>query len=194
MGGGDKSHPQQSGHDVNTQNADRQDGGWNGFGASVFVKTKQTHSTVTVSAYSKTKSFWHGLQIFKRTLFKIIRDTKGTFHAKMSLIKDRNGMDLPLDQCNEYRWGYHCITCTRGRRSEQRWQRIPCITSDHLVEDRWNGGLRFCGQLLSSQYSRTFSFPPSVYMVSVGTTSSCNRTCSPFSMVLYIPLLRVTFA
>ena len=29
-----------------------------------------------------------------RDLFKIIRDTKGTFHAKMGLIKDRNGMDL----------------------------------------------------------------------------------------------------
>ena len=29
-----------------------------------------------------------------RDLFKKIRDTKGTFHAKMLLIKDRNGMDL----------------------------------------------------------------------------------------------------
>ena len=29
-----------------------------------------------------------------RDLFKEIRDTKGTFHAKMGLIKDRNGMDL----------------------------------------------------------------------------------------------------
>ena len=29
-----------------------------------------------------------------RDLFKKIKDTKGTFHAKMSLIKDRNGMDL----------------------------------------------------------------------------------------------------
>ena len=29
-----------------------------------------------------------------RDLFKKIRDTKGIFHAKMSLIKDRNGMDL----------------------------------------------------------------------------------------------------
>ena len=29
-----------------------------------------------------------------RDFFKIIRDTKGTFHAKMGLIKDRNGMDL----------------------------------------------------------------------------------------------------
>ena len=29
-----------------------------------------------------------------RDLFKKIRDTKETFHAKMSTIKDRNGMDL----------------------------------------------------------------------------------------------------
>ena len=29
-----------------------------------------------------------------RHLFKKIRDTKGTFHAKMGSIKDRNGMDL----------------------------------------------------------------------------------------------------
>ena len=29
-----------------------------------------------------------------RDLFKTIRDTKGTFHAKMGTIKDRNGLDL----------------------------------------------------------------------------------------------------
>ena len=29
-----------------------------------------------------------------RDLFKKIRDTKGTFHAKMGSIKDRNGMDI----------------------------------------------------------------------------------------------------
>ena len=29
-----------------------------------------------------------------RDLFKKMRDTKGTFHAKMGTIKDRNGMDL----------------------------------------------------------------------------------------------------
>ena len=32
-----------------------------------------------------------------RDLFKKIRDTKGTFHAKMGSIKDRNGMDLTED-------------------------------------------------------------------------------------------------
>ena len=29
-----------------------------------------------------------------RNLFKKIRNTKGTFHAKMNTVKDRNGMDL----------------------------------------------------------------------------------------------------
>ena len=29
-----------------------------------------------------------------RDIFKKIRDTKGTFHAKMGIIKDRNGMNL----------------------------------------------------------------------------------------------------
>ena len=30
----------------------------------------------------------------RQDLFRKIRDTKGTFHAKMGIIKDRNGMDL----------------------------------------------------------------------------------------------------
>ena len=33
-----------------------------------------------------------------KDLFKKIRDTKGTFHAKMGLIKDRNGKDLTKDK------------------------------------------------------------------------------------------------
>ena len=39
-----------------------------------------------------------------RDLFKKIRDTKGTFHAKMSLIKDRNGMDLTETEDIKIRW------------------------------------------------------------------------------------------
>ena len=42
-----------------------------------------------------------------RDLFKKMRDTKGTFHAKMGSIKDRNGMDLTETEeikkrCQEY--------------------------------------------------------------------------------------------
>ena len=39
-----------------------------------------------------------------RDLFKIIRDTKGTFHAKMGSIKDRNGMDLTEAEDIKKRW------------------------------------------------------------------------------------------
>ena len=39
-----------------------------------------------------------------RDLFKKIRDTKGKFHAKISLIKDRNGMDLTEAEDSKKRW------------------------------------------------------------------------------------------
>ena len=39
-----------------------------------------------------------------RDLFKKIRDTKGTFHAKMGTIKDRNGMDLIEAEVIKKRW------------------------------------------------------------------------------------------
>ena len=39
-----------------------------------------------------------------RNLFKKIRDTKGTFHAKVSSIKDRNGMDLTEAEDIKKRW------------------------------------------------------------------------------------------
>ena len=39
-----------------------------------------------------------------RALIKKIRDTNGTFHAKMSSIKDRNGMDLTEAKDIKKRW------------------------------------------------------------------------------------------
>ena len=39
-----------------------------------------------------------------RNLFKEIRDTKGTFHANMGMIKDRNGMDLTEAEDIKKRW------------------------------------------------------------------------------------------
>ena len=39
-----------------------------------------------------------------RDLFKKIRDTKGTFHAKMDIIKDRSGMDLTEAEDLKKRW------------------------------------------------------------------------------------------
>ena len=45
-----------------------------------------------------------------RDLFKKIRDTKGTFHAKMGSIKDRNGMDLTEAEDIKKRWQEHRST------------------------------------------------------------------------------------
>ena len=42
-----------------------------------------------------------------RDLFKKIRDTKGTFHAKMDTIKDRNRMDLTEAEDIKQRWQEH---------------------------------------------------------------------------------------
>ena len=39
-----------------------------------------------------------------RDFFRKIRDTKGTFHAKMGRIKDRNGMDLTEAEDIKKRW------------------------------------------------------------------------------------------
>ena len=42
-----------------------------------------------------------------RDLFREIRDTKGTFHAQMGSIKDRNGMDLKEAENIKKRWQEH---------------------------------------------------------------------------------------
>ena len=48
-----------------------------------------------------------------RDLFKKIRDTKGTFHAKMTSIKDRNGRDLTEAEDIKKRWQDTQKNCTK---------------------------------------------------------------------------------
>ena len=48
-----------------------------------------------------------------RDLFKKIRDTKGTFHARMGLIKDRNGLDLTEAEDIKKRWQEYTKNCTK---------------------------------------------------------------------------------
>ena len=55
-----------------------------------------------------------------RDLFKKIRDTKGTFHAKMGLIKDRNGMDLKEAEDIKKRWQEHTEELYKKRSSQPR--------------------------------------------------------------------------
>ena len=58
-----------------------------------------------------------------RDVFKKIRDTKGTFHAKMDTIKDRNGMDL-----------------TEAEDIKKRWQEYTELYKKHLHDpDNYDG-------------------------------------------------------
>ena len=50
-----------------------------------------------------------------RDLFKEIRNTNGTFHAKMGLIKDRNGMDLAEAEDIKKRWQEYTEVLYRKR-------------------------------------------------------------------------------
>ena len=52
-----------------------------------------------------------------RDLFKKIRDTKGTFHAKMGSLKDRNGMDLTETEDIKKRWHEYTKENTQKRSS-----------------------------------------------------------------------------
>ena len=55
-----------------------------------------------------------------RDLFKKIRDTKGTFHAKMGTIKHRNGMDLTEAKVIKKRWEEYTEELYKKRYSRPR--------------------------------------------------------------------------
>ena len=55
-----------------------------------------------------------------RDLFKKIRDTKGTFHAKMGSINDRNGMDLTEAEDIKKRWQEYTEDLYKKRSSRPR--------------------------------------------------------------------------
>ena len=55
-----------------------------------------------------------------RDLFKIIRDTKGTFHVKMGSIKGRNGMELTEAEDIKKRWQEYTEELYKKRSSQPR--------------------------------------------------------------------------
>ena len=57
-----------------------------------------------------------------RVLFKKIRDTKGTFHARMGTIKDRNDMDLTEAEDIKKRWQEY---------TEERYKKALYDTDNH---------------------------------------------------------------
>ena len=68
-----------------------------------FQRIARRHKKAFLSHQCKEIEENNGMGI-TRDLFKKIRDTKGTFHAKMGSIKDRNGMDLTEAENIKKRW------------------------------------------------------------------------------------------
>ena len=55
-----------------------------------------------------------------RDVFKKIRDTKETFHAKMGLIKDKNGLDLREAEDIKKRWQVYTEELYKNK-TKQKW-------------------------------------------------------------------------
>ena len=70
-----------------------------------------------------------------RDLLKEIRDTKGTFHAKMGLIKDRNGMDLTEAEDIKKKWQEY--TEELYKKDIHNPDNHDCVIT-HLEPDIWN--------------------------------------------------------
>ena len=77
-----------------------------------------------------------------RDLFKKIRDTKGTFHAKMGSIKDRNGMDLTEAENIKKRWQeYTEELCKNDLHNPDNHNGV--ITRTHLEPDILEGAVKW---------------------------------------------------
>ena len=74
-----------------------------------------------------------------RDLFKKIRDTKGTFHAKMGSIKDRNGMDLTEAEDIQKRWQEYTEELYKKIFTTQRkWQPTPVfLPGESQGQEAW---------------------------------------------------------
>ena len=68
-----------------------------------FHRIARTDKKAFLSDQGKEKEENNGMGK-TRDLFKKIKDTKGTFHAKMGSIKDRNGRDLTEAEDIKKRW------------------------------------------------------------------------------------------
>ena len=74
-----------------------------------------------------------------RDLFKKITDTKGTFHAKMGSITDRNGMDLTEAEDNKKRWQKYTKLCRKDLHDPDNHDGVITHLEPDILEceDKW---------------------------------------------------------
>ena len=69
-----------------------------------------------------------------RDLFKKIRDTKGTFHAKMGSMKDRNGMDLTEAEDTKKRWQEYTELYKKGLKDLDNYDSMVIHLEPDILE------------------------------------------------------------
>ena len=74
-----------------------------------------------------------------RDLFKKIRDTKGTFHAKMGLIKERNGMDLIEEEEIKKRWQEYTELYKKDLHDPDNHDGVITHLEPHILESEVSG-------------------------------------------------------
>ena len=75
-----------------------------------------------------------------RDLFKKIRATKGTFHAKMGLIKDRNGMDLIEAKDIKKRWQEYTELYEKDLHNPDNHDGVITHLEPDILEVKWVSG------------------------------------------------------
>ena len=112
-----------------------------------------------------------------RDLFKKIRDTKGTFHAKMGTIKGRNGMDLTEAEDIKKRWQEYMEELYKKDLHDPD-NHESVITHIHLELDILEYEVKWTlGSITTNKASEADGIPGSVHFSSV--TQSCPALQTP---------------
>ena len=99
-----------------------------------------------------------------RDLFKEIRDTKGTFHAKMGSITDRNSMDLTETEDIKKRWQEYTKLYKKDLQNPDNHEGV--ITNTHLELDILECEVRWAlGSITTNKASRGDEIPVKLFQI-----------------------------
>ena len=100
-----------------------------------------------------------------RDLFKKIRDTKRTFHAKMGLVKDRNGMDLTEAEDIKKRWQEHTEELSKKDLHDPD-NHNGVITHTHLEPDILECEVKWAlGSIITNKASGVDGIPVELFQI-----------------------------
>jgi len=97
-----------------------------------------------------------------KDLFRKIRDTKGKFHAKISTIKDRNGMDLTETEDIKKRWQEHTELYTKDLHDPDNYDNVIIHPEPDILECEVKWAL---GNITINKASGVIDFPVEIFQI-----------------------------